>query len=67
MRNGVIIDNNEHKIMQVVEVILHTVDRVVNSNSDGILAKPTTGAGLEEFRETVNEVVINKIRNKLGV
>lgn len=67
MQKGVLIDSNERKIDNITTTILHTIDRVVSSNKDGILTKPTTGSELSEFNETVTEVVVNKLRNKLGV
>jgi len=67
MNKGVIIDSNERKINQFTKVVMHTVDRVVTSNPDGILKKPTSSAELSSFNETVKEVVMNKVRNRLGV
>lgn len=67
MKNSVLIDSNSEKINRIANVIMHTVDRVVNTDTNGLLTRPKTGPELTEFKETVVEVVTNKIRNKLGV
>lgn len=58
---------NGSKIEQLFKTVKRTVDMMVSGSQDGMFNKPTSGKELEEFNSTVNEIVVNKLRNKLGV
>jgi len=58
---------NESRLASVVTLAKSVMDNIISSETEGLLKKPTTAGELEEFNTSVNELVTNKLRNRLGV
>lgn len=58
---------NVDRLKLIIGVINKSVDILINSKVDGVLKRPESPAELELFTESVNGIINNKLRSKLGV
>lgn len=58
---------NEDNLSKVTGIIKATATSLISKETDGILAKPKSNNEILEFNSTVEEIVENKLRARLGV
>jgi len=59
--------NNEAKLKLITNVVKKSIDILVNSEVEGVLKRPKSTTELELFTTSVNGIITNKLRSKLGV
>jgi len=52
---------------KISKLVKNVSDKLVNADHKGILSKPDTMSGVHEFNTIVNEILTNKLKDRLGV
>jgi hypothetical protein len=58
---------NNKKLWIIGKVIKGTMTHLINNNVDGLLQQPTDGNQIMEFSENMDDIIISKLKVKLGV
>ena len=58
---------NESALNKIGKLVKSATSILVSGEVEGILKKPTSSREIEEFNGTVNEILLSKLRKKLGV
>jgi len=60
------VDTNINRLQNIVTVAKRTLDVLVNTTPNDVLATPTKG-DLTEYNNNLNSIIVNKLRTKFKI